>query len=99
MALMFVFPLDVLVIRERELRRFPFSPFYHNSSCSLGQEIKEWILPKYIKHIDTDNSVVIARGEGGWEEGWVGKGGMEREQKDVLLGGMSKQCSVQVMFY
>ena len=30
---------------------------------------------KYIYRIDTDNSVVIARGKGGWRAVEVGKGG------------------------
>ena len=40
----------------------------------------------YIYHIDSENSVVIARGKGGWREGGGGNRGGNRDRKRLCLG-------------
>ena len=54
---------------------------------------------KYIYRIDTDNSVVIARGKGGWGYVEVGKGEEMRMERDFAWGDehmMCKWCFVEL---
>ena len=54
----------------------------------------------YMKHIDTDNSIVTARGKGEWggRERW-GKGGKTGMERDfALANGHITQCAGYVLF-
>lgn len=66
---------------------------YINSFFKKGTSDKTIIL------IDTDNRMVVTRGEWGLEEYQQGKGGQIQGDRKIRLWIVSRQQSIQVLYY